>query len=341
MRRLLLAVPMIGCLLFAQSATELRDSVGLAGEPRKAAFVENYLVTANESNLAIIDLTNGLTVRHLPQGSLVEDFEASPAGHLMAVGTCDHAIQIWDTNSWTLVRRFALQQECAESVSFSPDGALLATGAYGCASNEAIQVWDVSRGKLTAEIAPGTGFRNVVFGGNGSWIAGVDDKGMATVFAWPSGQKLRTFVGLDHAGSGNFRFISSPDGRYLAWAGESLRVWDLISGKELQLPGEPRDKRRSPHGILVVNPGQKPAIHPSTAEFLSDGRLAYADEMHGQLVTIQLSNGTTSAQPLIQSGEVMFGDVGYRKPQEWLRIRRDGKLIAGTIETRTVARRCW
>src|SRR5207247_1187907 len=88
--------------------------------PTHAAFIGSHLATATRSNVAIIDLSSGLTVGHIPQGSLVLAMEASAAGDLVAVGTCDHNINIWNVKSQTLVRRFALTQECAESLSFSP-----------------------------------------------------------------------------------------------------------------------------------------------------------------------------------------------------------------------------
>jgi WD40 repeat protein len=52
---------------------------------------------------------------------LVQAIEASPSGELVAVGSCDHSIKLWDVNTRALVRHFTLTQECAESLSFSPD----------------------------------------------------------------------------------------------------------------------------------------------------------------------------------------------------------------------------
>src|SRR5271169_1594695 len=144
-----LVFSLLSCLLAPQAAPEIVVSVGHAGAPTHAEFFGNYLATATSSNVAVIDLSNGLTVRHLPQGSLVMAIGATPSGDLMAVGTCDHAIQLWKTKTLTLLRRIVLPQECAESVSFSPDGAFLATGAYSCCSaNDGLQVWDTNTGEL-------------------------------------------------------------------------------------------------------------------------------------------------------------------------------------------------
>ena len=122
MRELLLLAPLLVTGLYAQTAVDLVVSVGHAGAPNHATFAGNYLVTASASNVALIDLASGITVAQLPQGGRVMSLEASPNGELLAVGTCDYAVQLWDLKSLTAMRRIALVQECADFVSFSPDG---------------------------------------------------------------------------------------------------------------------------------------------------------------------------------------------------------------------------
>src|ERR1700739_4125943 len=130
---LLLALVSLRSTAFTQnSAAELVLSVGHAGAPQHAAFAGHYLATAAWSNVAIIDLADGRTAAPLPQGSIVLTMEPSPSGDFLAVGSCGHAMQLWNVNTRRLFRRFKLTQECAETISFSPDGAFLATGAYGC-----------------------------------------------------------------------------------------------------------------------------------------------------------------------------------------------------------------
>lgn len=194
------AVVAVAGLLLGEGMPMVVVSVGHAGAPTHATFVGDYLVTAAWSNVAVMDLRSGLTVAHLPHGSIVETVAASPSGDLVAVGSCGHAIRLWDARSWTLVRRIDLPQECAETLSFSRDGLYLATGAYGCSSNDGLQVWETRTGKLRKTLAAGSGIRHVVFGGDGRWLAGVDDNGGATVFEWPSGRRLRRYQGLSQPG---------------------------------------------------------------------------------------------------------------------------------------------
>lgn len=298
--------------LSAQTAPELVVSVGHAHAPSYAAFAGGYLATAALSNVALIDLSSGLSVGHLPHGSLVQALETSPAGGLLAVGTCDHSIQLWDLASRTVRRRLPLAQECAESVSFSPDGALLAAAVYGCCAGGGLQIWDVRTGKLARALGA-SGFRRVVFSGDGRWLVGVDDKGRATQFEWPSGRSLRTFDGLEGPGATESAALASREGRYFAWLGRGeLMVWDMKSGDRILLPG----------------------ATASAADFLNDGRLAYVDD--DRLMIATLPGGRVQASPLAAPGIDWHGDVGITRPLRWLRIRRDGVMLAGAYETRTV-----
>jgi WD40 repeat protein len=334
MRRLL-ALPLLAAGLSAQTAPELVVSVGHAGAPSLAAFAGAYLATASSSNVGLIDLSSGITTTYLAHGSLVMSLEANPGGDLLAVGTCDHSIQLWDVKNRTLLRRIALTQECAESLSFSPDGAFLATGAYGCCSGGGLQIWDVSKGTLAREFAKGAGVRGVVFSRDGRWLIGIDDKKRANVFEWPSGRQLRTYDGLDGAGASESAALASPDGKYFAWLGiHELQVWDMSTGAQVPLPGA-RSVRISdrPVGGPERNWTEQ-QVTASAAEFLNDGRLAYVDDDRAVILT--LPNGPMQELPLEKRKTEWLGDVGLTQSPSWLRIRRDGLMLAGTYESRTV-----
>jgi WD40 repeat protein len=334
MRRLLV-LPLLAAVLSAQTAPELVVSVGHAGAPSHAAFAGAYLATASSSNVALIELSSGITTTHLAHGSLVMSLEANPSGNVLAVGTCDHSIQLWDVKSRTLLRRIVLTQECAESISFSQDGAFLATGAYACCSGGGLQIWDVGKGTLTREIAKGTGIRSVVFSRDGRWLIGIDDKDKAHVFEWPSGREVRTYDGLDGAGASESAALASPDGKYFAWLGmRQLQLWDMSTGAQVPLPGARSvnitDRR-------IGGPERKwteEQVTASAAEFLNDGRLAYVDDDRAVILT--LPNGPVQEVPLERPKTEWFGDVGHTQSPSWLRIRRDGLMLAGTYDSRTV-----
>jgi WD40 repeat protein len=321
-------------LLLGEGTPTVVVSVGHAGEPAHATFVGDYLVTAAWSNVGVINLRSGLTVAHLPHGSIVETVAASPSGDLLAVGSCGHAIRLWDVKSWTLVQRIDLPQECAETLSFSPDGAYLAAGAYGCSSDDGLQVWEVRTGKLRKTLAPGSGIRHVVFGGDGRWLAAVDDNGRATAFEWPSGRRLRSYQGLSQPGYSDSRVIASDDGRYLGWLGSGLRVWDVRSGAEVLLPGEQEVSVRDyPHDGPQRQWTERHVL-ATAAAFLDDGRLAYIDG--DKMFVRQMPHGPQQLRELAKPETEFFGDVGIAKRLSWLTIRRDGLLLAGAREAETI-----
>ena len=332
---ILLAVSFLAVVISAQAQPEMILSVGHAGAPSQAAFAGGHLATASSSNVALLDLSTGLTIAHLPQSSLVMAMEANPAEDLIAVGTCGHAIQLWDVKSRTQIRRITLKQECAESLSFSHDGALIATGAYGCCKSGGVQIFDARTGALMRELTTGSGIRSVVFSRDGRWLTAVDDKGTATIFEWPSGRQLRTFAGLDGAGASESAALSSPDGKYFAWLGSrSLQVWDVATGATIVLPGA------SPVTIFD-RPPRGPdrtwtelRVSASAAEFLYDGRLAYVDD--DRLLILTLPNGPMQELPLEQPKTEWLGHVGITTSPSWLRVRRDGRAIAGTNDSRTI-----
>jgi WD40 repeat protein len=336
MRRLAV-LPLLAAVLSAQTAPELVVSVGHARAPSRAAFVGSFLATASSSNVTLIDLSSGITATHLAHGSLVMSLEANPSGDLLAVGTCDHSILLWDVKTRTIRRRVALTQECAASVSFSPDGVFLATGAYGCCPGGGLQIWEVGKGTLTREIAKGTGIRRVVFSRDGRWLIGIDDKDRAHVFEWPSGRQIRTYDGLDGAGASESNALASPDGKYFAWLGmRELQVWDMSTGTQVPLPGE-RSVNISDRP--VGGPERKwteQQVTASAAEFLNDGRLAYVDDVWAVMVILTLPNGPVQEVPLERPKTEWFGDVGLTQSPSWLRIRRDGLMLAATYDSRTV-----
>lgn len=312
----LLVLPLLSALLAAQAAPELVVSVGHSGAPRFGAFAGRYLVTSAGSNIAFIDLSTGITVSRTSQGLLVMAIEPSPAGDLVAIGTCTHAIHLYEVNTLTLVRRIPTRNECASSLSFTPDGALLVADNYACCrGGGGLQVWNVRTGDIARELPGVSNIRQVAFGGN-RWLAVVDHNGKGSVLEWPTGHVLRTFAGPEHPGANGTQLMASRDARYLAWTelGAPAHVLDVTSGNEVKLPVER-------HTLT------------STAAFLDEGRFAYIEE--DQLFVMPLPNGPVQTMPLASTA-LQTWDTITRDPEAWLTIRRDGLMAAGKRENETL-----
>ena len=68
----------------------------------------------------------------------------SPDSRMIATGSSDNNIRLWDIASGELVRTLEGHQDWVESVAWSGDGRWLASGA----ADQAVRVWEASSGQL-------------------------------------------------------------------------------------------------------------------------------------------------------------------------------------------------
>jgi RNA polymerase sigma factor (sigma-70 family) len=155
----------------------------------------------------------------------------SPDGKSMALGDqLQNTLQLWDISSRRM-RHDWTRKNMFHQIAFSPDGALLATGAM----DDTIPLFDVNTGKLVRELRGWKGTGAVAFSPDGKRLAAVqfeDEPFRRSLGIWDvtTGINLCRWEGPRWSARS---IIFSADGKTLiAGTGSTIRLWEAATGEE-------------------------------------------------------------------------------------------------------------
>ncbi len=210
------------------------DAAGLAYSRDGSVLAAAVNVGPDRSHTHVVRLWDAATYEEIRDLDIGEKMPFSVAlssdGALLAVGANSSEVAIWDVSQGRRVDAVEVSAH-TPGVSFSPDGARLATASGGLFNRKPIKLWDVKNREDIATLSGQRAVFSVAFSPDGELLAsGGGEYGDTTVKLWDasSGTELATLLGHTH----DVRSVAfSPDGSLLASGSvdETVRLWDVAS----------------------------------------------------------------------------------------------------------------
>ncbi|HDS29066.1 MAG TPA: WD40 repeat domain-containing protein, partial [Candidatus Acetothermia bacterium] len=198
----------------------------------------------------VFGLAAGEDVRTLDDHTdLVRSVAFNPEGTLLASGSKDSTIKVWDVESGEVLATLAGHVGMVRSVLFSPDGTLLASaGADG-----AVRFWDVGSWAELLVLAHPDEVNSVAFSPDGALLVTACDDTRVRLWDVAAAEEVLSLSG--HAGF-VWSVAFSPDGQRVASGSEdgTARLWDVLTGQSLRTLVHQIDGQRVPVNTVAFSP---------------------------------------------------------------------------------------
>ena len=150
----------------------------------------------------------------------------SPDGRILASGSEDNTVKLWDVASGRELRTLSGHADHVTSVAFSPDGRILASGSY----DHTVKLWDVASGRELRTLSGHSDYiMSVAFSPDGRILASGGLTRRSSSGTWLA---VASCVPSADIPTMVMSVAFSPDGRWLASGSDdgTIRIWDPSAG---------------------------------------------------------------------------------------------------------------
>ncbi len=160
-------------------------------------------------------------------------------------------LSLWDLQSWKELQQLQGHEGVVNAVAFSPDG------RFAICSGGKTRLWNLQTGKEVHQLGDEqSGVRTVDYSPNGLEVVTGGNDGNVRFWEVDSGKEIRKLTELGHVASVAY----SPDGKFLAVAGNELTLWDTATNNKVRTWQTKTGSRLntvsfSPDGRQVVSTG--------------------------------------------------------------------------------------
>jgi WD40 repeat protein len=189
----------------------------------------NYLLTAGDKVIQVWD-KDGKKLRNITGTNTdVRSISFSNDGKILAAGSYDNRIHVWDFTSGKILRVLEGHEKSVLAVCVSPDGKLLASGSL----DETVRLWDLSTGKcLKIWKGHGANIFSVNFSPDGKYVLSAAKDNSLRLWDITKDQSIQSYIGHSLAVT-CARF--SPNGLWIVSGSvdKSVILWETFTGKKI------------------------------------------------------------------------------------------------------------
>ncbi len=275
----------------------------------------------------------------------------SPNARMIASGSFDKSVKIWDANNGQLLRSLTGDTDAVSSLAFSPDGKWLASGSL----DRTIFIWDANSGQsirglrydqtYSWEVPPSVW--SIAISPDSTRIASGSADSTVKIWNESNGELLRIFKGhsdvvtsVAYLPSGKAIVSGSKDGTVRLWdadSGQPLRTLTGHSGQVLSVAVSHDGKKIAAAGnsstVTIWNAATGQQLRTFNSQSNPIDALAFAIDSRVLAV-----GGTNTAVELFDpdTGQLLGSLPGHTGSVRGLAYSFDGRRLAAASDDKTI-----